>query len=90
VRREQARGQHETWRLPRIDAEDLLGELFGLSILLNLDLRRQMLRLHDTTPHFLEDEARRSNALAARHQRLALAWVPSIQKGMPAAEGNYF
>ena len=82
---------HETGQLPRIDAEDLLGELFGLSLLLNLDLGRQTLRLHDTTRHFLEDEARRSNALAARHKRLALS-IGAIrdQKGTTAAEADYF
>jgi hypothetical protein len=39
-----------------IDAEDLLSQLFSLSLLLNLDLKRGTIRLHDVMRDFLRRE----------------------------------
>ena len=55
------------WRMSSgLDAmatEDLLSELFGLSLLLGLDLERRTVRLHDAVRHFLQDQAGSSSAL---------------------------
>jgi WD40 repeat protein len=80
----------QLWHVDRTDAEHLLGELLGLSLLLNLDLDWQTLRLHNTTRYFLEGEAKRENALAALHQRLAHAMAGIRNKAdAHAAEAEY-
>ena len=52
---------------------DILTELHDLSLLLDLDLDRRTIRFHDTTRHFLQDEARRKGQLAAQHTQLIAA-----------------
>ena len=52
--------------------KDLLIKCYGLSLLLGLDLNQRTLRLHDTTRHFLQNQAGR-DGLVAQHQRLVRA-----------------
>jgi WD40 repeat protein len=68
-----ARLWRETGGLGEFEAIDLLSELHDLSLLLDLDLDRRTLRLHDTTRHFLQDEARKAGRLATQHSRLVAA-----------------
>ena len=44
-------------------------ELYDLSLLLDLDLDRRTFRFHDTTRHFLQDQAGK-DGLVAQHKRL--------------------
>jgi hypothetical protein len=46
---------HETAGLDDIDTDDLLQRLFGLSLLLQLDLHRRFLQLHDVIRGWLRD-----------------------------------
>ena len=55
--------------LEDFEAEDLLGKLFDLSLLLERDLARGFFRLHDTVRHFLRDQAGKDR-LAAQHKAL--------------------
>ena len=48
----------ETGGLAEFETEDLLSRLYDLSLLLNLDLNRRILRLHDTIRHFLRGSIR--------------------------------
>ena len=59
----------ETGGLDEVETEDLLIELYGLSLLLGLDLDRRTLRFHDTVRQYLQDEAG-AEGLKAQHQRL--------------------
>jgi WD40 repeat protein len=52
-----ARFWAKTGALAEIDTEDLLRQLESLSLLLSVDLERRSFRLHDTTRHFLRDQA---------------------------------
>jgi WD40 repeat protein len=63
----------ETGDLDDFATIDLLSELFGLSLLVDLDLERRTIRLHDTTRQFLQDEARKADQLAIQHKRLVTA-----------------
>jgi APAF-1 helical domain len=47
----------ETGHLGETDTEDLLRELYSLSLLLSLDLDRRTFRLHDTIRHVMRDTA---------------------------------
>ena len=52
---------------------NLLAELYDVSLLLALDLDRHTIRFHDTTRHYLQDEAKRKGHLVAQHKRLIQA-----------------
>ena len=60
----------KTGGLAEFETEDLLSRLYDLSLLLNLDLNRRTLRLHDTIRCFLQDQSGR-DGLLAQHRRLA-------------------
>src|ERR1700733_14885775 len=64
--------------LEEFETEDLLGRLYDLSLLLDLDLGQRSFRLHDTVRHFLRDRAGKEG-LVAHHKQLvaALDGVPS-------------
>jgi hypothetical protein len=47
----------ETGPLDSIGTEDLLNDLYSLSLLLDLDLERRTLKIHDTIRQFLRDRA---------------------------------
>ena len=80
----------ESGGLDEYDAEDLLTELFDLSLLLNLDLERRTLRFHDTVRQFLQDRIGK-DGLIAQHQRLIHAMGDiGGAKETPAAEAQYF
>lgn len=80
----------ETGGLDDIATEDLLAELYGLSLLLNLDLDRRTFRFHDTTRHFLQHQAGK-DGLVAQHKRLIQAMGDiGGAKATPAAELDYF
>ena len=66
---------------------DLLAEFYDLSLLLDLDLNRHTIRFHDTTCHFLQDEAKKRGVLAAQHQRPAEA-MADLGRDNPAFAGN--
>ncbi|MGA8584689.1 MAG: NB-ARC domain-containing protein [Roseiarcus sp.] len=55
--------------LQDFETDDLLGKLFDLSLLLERDLARGFLRLHDTVRHFSRDQAGKDR-LAAQHKAL--------------------
>jgi len=57
--------------LEDFETEDLLGRLFDLSLLLDLDLGQRVLRLHDTTRHFLRDRAGKEGLVAQNKQLVA-------------------
>jgi WD40 repeat protein len=61
-----------TGALPDFESEDLLSRLHDLSLLLDLDLGRRIIRLHDTIRHFLRERAGPGD-LAALHKRVAVA-----------------
>jgi WD40 repeat protein len=73
----------ETGGLAEFETEDLLSRLYDLSLLLNLDLNRRVLRLHDTIRHFLQDQSGK-DGLLAEHRRLAIV-LDSI-RGSPEAD----
>jgi hypothetical protein len=52
-----------------IETEDLLSKLYGLSLLLGLDLDRRSLQIHDTIRQFLRDQAG-TKSLFAQHKCL--------------------
>jgi len=52
---------------------DRLTEFFNLALLVTLDLDRRIVRLHDTTRHYLLDEAKKRGSLAGLHRRLVEA-----------------
>jgi len=80
----------ETGGLDEFETEDLLNELSGLSLLLDLDLERRTLRFHDTVRHYLQDTAGREG-LVAQHKQLiqAMGDIGGI-KETPVAEAQYF
>jgi WD40 repeat protein len=86
-----ARLWHATGGLDAFATDDLLSDLFDLSLLLDLDLGTRTLRFHDTTRQFLQDGARKAGQLAAQHARLAAA-IAGIgdAKDAEAAETDYF
>jgi NB-ARC domain/WD domain, G-beta repeat/APAF-1 helical domain len=59
----------ETGHLNETDTDDLLSELYGLSLLLSVDLDRRAFRLHDTIRHFLRDAAGKGG-LVTQNRRL--------------------
>ncbi len=58
--------------LEDFEAEDLLKNLFDLSLLLDLDFGQRFCRLHDTTRHFLRDREGK-DGLVAQHRQLVAA-----------------
>jgi APAF-1 helical domain len=60
----------ETGHLGETDTEDLLSELYGLSLLLSLDFDRRTFRLHDTIRHFLRDAAGKDGLVTQNKQLL--------------------
>ena len=64
--------------LEEFETEDLLGRLYDLSLLLDLDLGQRSFRLHDTVRHFLRDRVGKEG-LVAQHKQLvaALDGVPN-------------
>jgi WD40 repeat protein len=62
----------ETGGLDELETEDLLSDLYGLSLLLNLDLDRHTARLHDTVRQFLRDQVGKEG-LVAQHRHLLRA-----------------
>jgi WD40 repeat protein len=62
----------KTGGLDETETEDLLVQFESLSLLLSLDLERRTFRFHDTTRHFLQEQAGQ-DALAALHNTLLQA-----------------
>jgi hypothetical protein len=59
----------ETAGLSEIRTKDLLIKLYGLSLLLGLDLNQRTLRFHDTILRFLQDQSGKEG-LVAQHKQL--------------------
>jgi WD40 repeat protein len=59
----------ETGHLDDDETEDLLSKLYGLSLLLGLDLDRRTLQIHDTIRQFLRDQAGKER-LCSQHRHL--------------------
>jgi TIR domain/NB-ARC domain/APAF-1 helical domain len=57
--------------LTDLEAEDFLGRLFNLSLLLNFDLGQRYFRLHDTIRHFLRDQADEERLVAENKSLVA-------------------
>jgi WD40 repeat protein len=74
-----------TGGLRDFETEDLLVRLFGLSLLLDLDLERRIFRLHDTVRHFLRDRAGKEGLLT-HHQQVVVA-LDRIAKDEAAGPG---
>jgi hypothetical protein len=62
----------KTGRLEQIDTEDLINELYGLSLLLGLDLERRTFRIHDTIRQFVREQVGRDRLLT-KHKHLLMA-----------------
>jgi WD40 repeat protein len=60
----------ETAGLSEIQTKDLLTKLYGLSLLLGLDLNQRTLRFHDTIRRILQDQATKEGLLAQHKQLL--------------------
>src|SRR3954463_15942745 len=86
-----ARLWQETGGLDEFDTEDLLNELFGLSLLVSLDLSVRTLRLHDVVRHFLQTEAGQEG-LIAQHKELlgALGEVEGHEIADPVERRYYY
>jgi WD40 repeat protein len=79
-----ARLWQETASLSEGRTKDLLVKLYGLSLLLGLDLNQRTLRFHDTTRRFLQDQAGREG-LVAQHKQLLKA-LDEIRRSPEAAD----
>jgi NB-ARC domain/TIR domain/APAF-1 helical domain/WD domain, G-beta repeat len=66
-----ARLWQETAGLSESRTKDLLVKLYGLSLLLTLDLNERNLRFHDTTRRFLQDQAGEEGLVASHKQLLS-------------------
>jgi hypothetical protein len=85
-----ARLWSETGGLDRMAVEDLLIQLYSLSLLLALNLDDDSLRLHDTMRKFLQDQAGR-DGLAKQHRQLILAMEDiRCNRETPSAEVRYY
>ncbi|WP_046863665.1 TIR domain-containing protein [Microvirga massiliensis] len=86
-----ARLWQKTGGLDEFETEELLIELFGLSLLLNLDLALRTLRLHDVVRHFLRAQANQEG-LAVQHRRLlsALSDIGKSESEDPADRRYYY
>ena len=67
-----ARLWRETAGLSESQTKDLLIKLYGLSLLLGLDLNQRTFRFHDTIRRFLQDQAGKAG-LVAQHKQLLRA-----------------
>ena len=65
-----ARLWRETGGLDEFATEDLLSELFDLSLLLDLDLDRRTFRFHDTVRQFLQDAGAQGGPACRAARRL--------------------
>jgi WD40 repeat protein len=73
----------EAGGLAAFETEDLLSRLSSLSLLLDLDLQKRILRLHDTVRHFLQAKVGKDGLLTL-HKRL----LPALEElGASAVAG---
>jgi len=70
--------------LNELDAEDILAELYDLSLLVDLELESRTFRLHDTVRHFLKDQFN-DGKIVSLHTRLLNA-ITNIDMGDEADE----
>ncbi len=75
--------------LEDFEAEDLLKNLFDLSLLLDLDFGQRFCRLHDTTRHFLRDRAGK-DGLVTQHKQLVAALDGVASEGADARTRSYY
>jgi NB-ARC domain/APAF-1 helical domain/WD domain, G-beta repeat len=68
----------ETGHLDEIETEDLINELYSLSLLLGLDLERRTLKIHDTIRQFLREWAGKERLIA--HHRNLLGGLDEIDR----------
>jgi putative hemolysin len=81
----------ETGGLDAFEIEDLLIELHRLSLLLDLDLERRSLRLHDTVRHFLRDSVSAAGLIAQnKHLLRALEGLGGSGEADPATLRYYY
>src|SRR5262249_37299606 len=86
-----ARFWAETGGLDAGETEDFLNELSDLSLLLDLDLDRRTLRLHDTIRHFLRDQAGKERLLAGHKCLLrALDGIEGSREVDPLTRHYYY
>jgi hypothetical protein len=69
--------------LDEFASEDLLSELYSLSLLLDLNLDTRTFRFHDTTRHYLRHQAGKGK-LASQHRTLIASMEPLIEAGSVA------
>jgi WD40 repeat protein len=80
----------ETGSLKEFEAEDLLSDLYKLSLLVNLDLDQRTVRLHDTIRDFLRNQAG-EESLVAQNKRLLRAIDGVGESGQAdTLTGRYF
>jgi len=60
--------------LDEFDTEELCQRLYGLSLLLNLDLARRVIRLHDVMRRYLGEELAKTENTVQLHAMLVDAW----------------
>jgi WD40 repeat protein len=84
-----ARFWKESGDLDVYAAEDLLSELYGLSLLQGLDLDQRTVRLHDNVRRFLQEQAK-PQGLVALHQGLVHALVRLEKLNEPGAQRYYY
>ena len=77
-----ARLWRESAGLSEGQTKDLLIKLYGLSLLLGLDLDQRTFRFHDTIRRFLQDQAGKEG-LVARHKQLLQASMTSADRRRP-------
>ena len=76
--------------LNKLKTGRLLKKLYSLSLLLNLDLDRRILRFHDTIRHYLQ-QAARQDTLTTQHQQLIDAMGGMAEmKNATDVERQYF
>jgi WD40 repeat protein len=80
----------DTGKLGEIATEDLLTELYDLSLLLALDLDRRVTRLHDTIREFLREES--GSARLTTHHKLLAESMHGLRDATPiaSAEAQYY
>jgi hypothetical protein len=85
-----ARFWSETSGLDSGETEDFLNELADLSLLLNLDLNRRTLRLHDTIRQFLRTQAVQERLVAWRKHLLRALEGVDDSNGVEAPTRRYY
>ena len=73
-----------------LETEDRLIELHRLSLLLDLDLERRTLRLHDTVRQFLQHQAGQDNLKSLHHCLVHAIWPIGQTADPPAEEAQYY